>query len=206
MGGRGNTESIREAVSSFKGTVPKAYVTILELKDELGFDLDFNFNAANGLQRFTTMVRNLIQREVIDRPIKSGRSSILNETTLLQILVSRKYLNEGCGMESLAGYLTQLSLEELYARLFARQLPDIDTVAGRSGRSSSTSFDSDQSAYNSFDSSPAGRNELYRYIKIGAGMYLHIQEGRYSLGEIEEIKETVKTKQAEITRARKKTE
>ena len=181
MDGRGNTESIREAVSSFTGSVPKAYVTILELKDELGFDLDFNFNAANGLQRFTTMVRNMIQRKVIGRPIKSGRSSILNETTLLQILVSRKYLNEGCGMGSLAGYLTKLSPDDLYDRLFAKQLPDIDKVASRISADRSDA----QAALTTSEADFKKQYPVYYYIKVKPDLFIHVKSDKYRTDELE---------------------
>jgi len=201
-----NDKEIKEKISRFSGNLQAAFALAEVLCTKYGVEFDINFDSSPAFQKFTNMVRNLISKDVISRPMKSGRSLIFDEKTFLQIIVARKYILSGISMENLSGYISELSINELYTRISAERLTDIDTVAGRSNRSSSSFIDSDQIVNYYSDSLPANRSELYRYIKIGTGFYLHIQEGRLSIGDIEEIKEAIRTKLTEINKLKKQSE
>lgn len=177
-----NIDSIRNKLAGFMGNIPKTCDIIQSLKDDLRFDLDIRFNASNRLERFTNIVRNLVRLGVIDRPLKSGRSSILNEKILLQILVSRRYLSESVGLTSLSGYLTKLSTEELYDRLFAKQLSDIDKVVGRNTKS--VDRQKVKTALEKEGKDLQAIYPIYHYIKVKPDLFIHVKADRYRTDEL----------------------
>lgn len=178
-------DKIKQTISAFSGNINSAFMLIEGLNGKLDFELDFNFDSSTALQRFTNLVRNMIQKGIIDKPVKSGRTLILDERSILQLLVGRKYLGAGCSMNSLEGYLANMPTDELYDRLFTKQLPDIEKLARRS-----------QQPYllpNDTETFPCKIDKyernfpLYHYIKIKPDFHLHIKSGKYSANEINDI-------------------
>lgn len=181
-----NENKIRESISLFSGNINSAFILICQLGDSLEFDLDFNFSSSNSSQRFTNVVRNMIQKGIVEKPVKSGRTLILDERSVLQLLVGRKYLGAGCSMNSLAGYLVGMPTEELYSRLFAKQLPDIDRITRRN-LSSSEPPDDTQIIPIEIDKKLEKQFPLYHYVKVKPDLYLHVKVGKYAENEIREM-------------------
>ena len=177
---------IREAISSFSGNINAAFSLIQKLKQDLDLDLGFYFDSSNSSQRFTNMVRNMIQKEIIEKPVKSGRSLILDERSILQLLVGRKYLASGCSMNALSGYLVGMTTEELYERLFTAQLPDIDKLARRS-LSFSDLRDDTPIEPDEIDKKFEKKYPLFHYIKVKPDLYLHVKAGRYNEQELNDM-------------------
>ncbi len=125
-------KELKRVISGFSGNIQAVYNLTRELYDKLGFDLDFNFDSTTASQRFTNLVRNMVGKGLVQKPAKLGRTLIFDERSFLQLIVARKYLGAGCSMLALAGYLVDMPTDEIYERLFAKQLPDIDKVARRS--------------------------------------------------------------------------
>ena len=181
-----NENKVRESISLFSGNINSAFILVCDLGDSLDFDLDFNFSSSNSLQRFTNVVRNMIQKNIIEKPGKSGRTLILNDRSVLQLLVGRKYLSAGCSMNGLDGYLVGMPTEELYNRLFAKQLPDIDRITRRN-LSSSESPDDAQIIPIEIDKKLEKQFPLYHYVKVKPDFYLHVKAGKYTENEIREM-------------------
>ena len=175
-------EELKRKISNFTGNIQGAFSLTQELYPDFNFDLDINFDSSMSVQKFTNMVRNMISRGLIQQPNKSGRTLILDERSFLELIVARKYLAAGCSMNSLSGYLTQMSTDEIYNRLFAKQLPDIEEVINRPfilGRKN-------QSQPEILEVHSTDR-KLYHHIKVGSGLYLFVQHGPYSEAEIHEM-------------------
>lgn len=170
---------IRKVISAFSGNINSAFMLVEGLSGELGFDLEFNFDSSTALQRFTNLVRNMIQKGIVDKPVKSGRTLILDDRSILQLLVGRKYLSAGCSMASLDGYLIGLSTESLYERLFTKQLPDVDKLARRAGDSSS-STDSDVGT-------SGGSYTGYYHAKVNPHLTIQFKAGKFSPDEMDEM-------------------
>ena len=176
----------REAISSFSGNINAAFTLIQNLNRGLDFDLGIYFDSSNSVQRFTNMVRNMIQKEIIEKPVKSGRSLILDERSILQLLVGRKYLASGCSMNALSGYLVGMTTEELYERLFTAQLPDIDKLARRSLSFSDLRDDTPMEP-DEIDKKFEKKYPLYHYVKVKPDLYLHLKAGRYNEQELNDM-------------------
>ena len=170
---------IRGRIATFSGNIQATFNLTEELHTHFNFDLDLYFSTSNSLQRFTNIVRNMLSRGVIQKPRKSGRNLIFHEMHLLQFLVARKYLDAGCSMDSLSGYLIGLSNDELYDRLFIKQLPDIELVAQRGSAASVAA------------SPPRAKVEFtrksYFNIKIINGLNLLVEQGKFSEDELTEM-------------------
>lgn len=178
-------KKIREAISSFSGNINSAFILTCDLGDSLDFDLDFNFSSSNSLQRFTNVVRNMIQKGIVEKPVKSGRTLILDERSVLQLLVGRKYLGAGCSMNVLAGYLVGMTTDQIYDRLFAKQLPDIDKLARRNFIS--LERPDVKAALEKAGDELMTKYPVYHYIKIKPDLYLHLKIGKYSPSEMDEM-------------------
>ena len=176
----------REAISSFSGNINAAFTLIQNLNRGLDFDLGIYFDSSNSVQRFTNMVRNMIQKQIIEKPVKSGRSLILDERSILQLLVGRKYLASGCSMNALSGYLVVMTTGELYERLFTAQLPDIDKLARRS-LSFSDLRDDTPIEPDEFDKKFEKKYPLFHYVKVKPDLYLHVKAGRYNEQELNDM-------------------
>lgn len=174
-------DEIKLRISKFSGNIQAAYNLTQELHSEFNFDLDINFDSTNSFQRFTNMVRNMISRGLIQQPNKSGRTLILDERFFLQFIVARKYLSAGCSMNSLSGYLTEMPTDEIYNRLFAKQLPDIEKVAHRLSISRQMHEGPRQTT------KLISEDKLYHHIKIGTGLFLLVQHGPFSEAEIHKM-------------------
>lgn len=181
-----NESNVREAISSFSGNINSAFILVCDLGDSLDFDLDFNFSSSNSLQRFTNIVRNMIQKNIIEKPGKSGRTLILNERSVLQLLVGRKYLSAGCSMNGLDGYLVEMPTEELYNRLFMKQLPDIEKITSRN-LSSSEPPDDTQIIPTEIDKKIEKQYPLYHYIKVKPDLFIHVKTGKYTENELSDM-------------------
>jgi len=181
-----NEKELRNSISSFSGNIQAMFSLTQDLRKHLDFDLDINFDSTNSLQRFTNIVRNMISRGVISKPLKSGRTLIFDEASYLQLLTARKYLVSGCSFDSLEGYLVGLSTDEIYDRLFAAQLPDIDKLTKRSLAASIRNRSEPSSEPSSF-----GPN-LYHHIKVGTGLILLAQQERYTEDEIFDLVDMLK--------------
>ena len=177
---------VRDAISSFSGNINSAFILVCDLGDSLDFDLDFNFSSSNSLQRFTNVVRNMIQKGIVEKPVKSGRTLILDERSVLQLLVGRKYLGAGCSMNSLAGYLVGMSTDDLYDLLFAKQLPDIDKITRR-GMTSSEPSENTQTIPIEINKKIEKQFPLYHYVKVKPDLYLHIKAGKFTESELNDM-------------------
>jgi len=161
-----------------------------ELYDSFNFDMNFNFESSNSVQKFTNMVRNMISGELVKKPIKSGRSLILAELEFLQLIVARKYLAAGCSMKDLAGFLLEMEVEELYDRLFTKQLADITKVAGRVVKTVKVDwghYDPSKSTLDSIAALKDASKDLFHHIKVGTGLYLHVKHGKFGQSDIEKM-------------------
>ena len=180
---------LKELISGFSGNIQSSYAFLREVHDRLNFSLGLDLSSSNSLIRYTNMVRNFIGRELIERPLKSGRTLILNERTLLQLLVARKYLGSGCSMDSLRGYLTEMPIDALYERLIASQLPDIETVTQRGGVQKSACAYKEQEPTSSLKLVRTERRKrLFEHVPISADFYLVVRDGLCSEDELEEMK------------------
>jgi len=121
--------SIENVLASFSGNIFSTYNLLKKIHKNLNFSFGIDFSSEASFPKFTNMVRNFIARELIEKPNKSGKSLILNERTVLQFIVSRKYMFHGCSMDNLKGYLFDFSLEELYKKLSQENLNEIDVIA-----------------------------------------------------------------------------
>lgn len=179
-------KKVKEAISSFSGNITAAFGLVYDLGKNLDFDMDFNFSSSNSLPRFTNVIRNMIQKGIVEKPVKSGRTLILDERSILQLLVGRKYLGAGCSMNALTGYLVGMSTDDLYDRLFVKQLPDIDRITRRS-LSSSESMDDTQTIPIEIDKKIEKQFPLYHYVKIKPDLYLHVKVGKYAENELRDM-------------------
>lgn len=178
---------LRDKIFCFSGNIQAAYKFSEEVCSYLNFDLGINFDTSNSFQKFTNMVRNMIGRGLVQKPKKSGRTLILDERTFLQLIVARKYLASGCSMDCLSEYLIEMSIEELYDRLFTAQLPDIELVTQRGGACSnalpSRKSDAVVESYS---------RKLYYNIKISSGVNLLVEQGKLSEEQLSEVTDYLK--------------
>ena len=191
---------LQKVISSFSGNIQAAYNLAKYLRYEFGVDFDINFDSTNSLQKFTNVVRNAISRNVIQRPLKAGRSSILGERELLQLVVARLYLSAGCSLDSLSGYLVDMPTDKIYERLFAEtQLPDIHKLTKQLS-------DSTQRKRSNVSRSELGEPNprLYHHIKVHTGLFLFAKAGDYEELEVMEMVDLLKNHLEE--RARRKIE
>ena len=159
------------------------------MHDRLNFSLELDLSTPNSLIKYTNLVRNMIGRDLIERPLKSGRNLILNERTLLQILVARKYLGSGCSSEVLRGYLTEMPIDALYERLTASQLPDIETLTKRViAQKSACAYKEPETTNSSKLVRTERRKRLFEHVPISADFYLVVRNGLFSEDELEEMK------------------
>ena len=86
-------------------------------------------------------------------------------------------------MNGLDGYLVGMPTDELYNRLFAKQVPDIDRITRRS-LSSSESQDDDQIIPIEIDKKIEKQYPLYHYIKIKPDLFIHVKTGKYTENEL----------------------
>ena len=125
----------------------------------------------------------MLSRRVIQKPKKSGRNLIFDEACFLHFLVARKYLASGCSMSSLSEYLLDMPIEDLYARLFEKQLPDIELVSQRGSASSA--------AESVVASTPRSKIEFtrksYFNIKVTDGLNLLVEQGKFSEEDLTEM-------------------
>jgi hypothetical protein len=174
---------LKLVISRFSGNIQAVYNLTRELYDKLGFDLDFNFESSNASQRFTNLVRNMVGKGLVQKPAKLGRTLIFDERSFLQLIVARKYLGAGCSMLALAGYLVDMPTDEIYERLFAKQLPDIDKVARRNA----SSLSAKKSLLSNSEDQSERKFPLYHHIKIKPGLFLQAQTGKFTLGELDKM-------------------
>lgn len=180
---------LKELISGFSGNIQSSYAFLQKVHDRLNFSLELDLSTPNSLIKYTNLVRNMIGRDLIERPLKSGRNLILNERTLLQILVARKYLGSGCSSEVLRGYLTEMPLDALYERLFVSQLPDIETLTQRVIAQKSACAYKETETTNSLKLVRTERRKrLFEHVPISADFYLVVRDGVFSEDELEEMK------------------
>ena len=180
---------LKDMISGFSGNIQSSYSFLKKVHDKLNFSLGLDFSSSNSLIRYTNMVRNFIGRELIEKPLKSGRNLILNERTLLQLLVARKYLGSGCSMDSLSGYLIEMPLDALYERLFAPQIPDIETLTTRvMAQKSACAYKEPETTNSSKLVRTERRKRLFEHVPISADFYLVVRDGLFSEDELEEMK------------------
>lgn len=180
---------LKELISGFSGNIQSSYAFLQKVHDRLNFSLELDLSTPNSLIKYTNLVRNMIGRDLIERPLKSGRNLILNERTLLQILVARKYLGSGCSSEVLRGYLTEMPIDALYERLFAPQIPDIETLTKRvMAQKSACSCKEPETTNSSKLVRTERRKRLFEHVPISADFYLVVRDGLFSEDELEEMK------------------
>lgn len=182
-------DQLTKAISTFSGNIQAAYSFISELRTEFNFDLNINFDSSNSLQKFTNMVRTMSSRGLIEKPKKSGRSLILTERNFLQLVLVRKYLGAGCSMNSLEGYLIHVSTENLYSRLFADRLPDIDQVASRSSvmEKETTHYHGTKSDKTRSERLIAPIKNLFNHYQVGDDIQLQVRQGSIPKKQINAI-------------------
>lgn len=180
-----NEKEIRNIISLFSGNIDTAFNLTNKLLDDLKIDLGINFKSSNALQKYTNMIRNMISRGIITQPIKSGRSLILNGRNLLELLVARRYLLAGCSMDSLSGYLVDVATEDIFDRLFAKQLPDIEKIARRNFIS--INRPDVKAALEKAGEKLEKKYPIYHYIKVKPDIYLHLKVGKFLTSELEEM-------------------
>lgn len=180
---------LKELISGFSGNIQSSYAFLQKVHDRLNFSLELDLSTPNSLIKYTNLVRNMIGRDLIERPLKSGRNLILNERTLLQILVARKYLGSGCSSEVLRGYLTEMPIDALYERLFAPQIPDIETLTKRvMAQKSACAYKEPETTNSSKLVRTERRKRLFEHVPISADFYLVVRDGLFSEDELEEMK------------------
>lgn len=166
------SKTIREDISKFIGNIQAVYTFTKDNKDNFPFELDINFESPNSLQRFTNVIRNMISRGLMDKPSKLGKNLMFNERTYLQLIIVRKYMAAGCSIDSLVGYVTNLTIEDLYVRLFTKQIIDIDKLMQKSQEVAVKSI-------------KINNPNLCHYIKIDTGLFLLAQQESYTSDEID---------------------
>lgn len=171
---------LREVISNFSGNIQAAHTFARYLKEEFEVDLDINFDSTNSLQRFTNIVRNMITRNVIQKPRKAGRTLIMDERSFLQLVVARMYLAAGCSLDSLAGYMVDMPTNDIYDRLFAEtQLPDVSKLTEQLS-------DSTKRSRGNASKSELGETNprLYHHVKVDTGLFLLAKAGEYEELEV----------------------
>ena len=88
-------------------------------------------------------------------------------------------------MNALAGYLVEMPTDELYERLFAKQLPDIDKIARRNFIS--IERPDVKAALEKAENEYLARYPVYHYIKIKPDLYLHVRADKYLPSQIDEM-------------------
>ena len=178
-----NEIELKLVISRFSGNIQGVYNLTRELQDKIGFELDFNFDSSTASQRFTNLVRNMVSKGLVQKPKKIGRTLIFDERTFLQLIVARKYLSAGCSMNAMAGYLVDMPTEEIYQRLFTKQLPDIDKVASRN------TISVDQPEVHKPLAKACRRLEkeypIYHYIMVKPDLFLQAKVDKYQPSELE---------------------
>jgi len=175
-----NDENLRRIIAEFSGNIAAGYNLARTLREEFDVDLDINFDSTSSPQRFTNIVRNMISRNVIQRPIKAGRTLILREREFLQLVVARKYMSAGCSLDSLSNYLVEMQTDDIYARLFATHLPDIDKLT----RQSSDSDRTESRSSSDLTGGPTALKNVFAHVKVDKGLVLQVKLGSYSEKEI----------------------
>ena len=175
-------KEIQDVISKFSGKLEATFYLTQDIYKHLGFDLDINFDSSNSLQRFTNMVRNMIGKGLVKKPIKLGRTLIFDERSYLELIVARKYIAAGISMDALSGYLADKTTKEVYERLFAKQLPDIDKLSKKSLVSTQKTR-SESSISGSGEPNP----RLYHHVKVDTGLFLLAKAGEYEELEVMEM-------------------
>ena len=176
-----DNETLRDTISKFSGNIESSFYFLEVIHGHLNFDLDINFNTSNSLQKYINMVRNMISRGLVRKPRKSGRTLILDERSFLDFLVARKYLGAGCTMDCVSGYLLEMSLDDIYDRLFVKQLPDIEIVTGRSFAYCRAESNTPKLTFSK------NSRKLFYNIKIVTGLNLLVEQGRFSEAKLAEM-------------------
>ena len=122
---------VGDIINKFCGNIPSTFKVLRDIYEKFGMTPESVIFYFNSLQRFTNIFRNMLIKNIMNKPIKCGRNLIINENILLQFIVARKYLNAGCSMDSLSGYLINMSNNALYDRLFTKHLPDIEKIVNQ---------------------------------------------------------------------------
>lgn len=175
-----NRDDLQQKIESFYGNMNSALVFIGELNQILNIDFNNIINSTNPEQKGITFIRNLINRNIISRPMKTGRSLLLTGEAILEILVTKRYLNRGVSMNALVGQIAGKPKKELYDKLFADQLTDIVDITSTYS-SSLIENQGDDIESKQFDSN------LFHHHKVNDDLEINVREGAYSDDVIDRV-------------------
>jgi hypothetical protein len=178
-------DTIQQKIESFYGNMNSAFIFIGELNQTLNIDFNNIIASTNPEQKIITFVRNLINKGIITRPMKSGRSLLLSGETILEILVVKRYLNRGVSMNALVGQIAGKPKKELWDKLFVDQITDIVDIT--STYSSSLIVDKDDE-----DELQQSDSNLFHHYKINNDLEINFREGSYPDDAIDRIVKNLK--------------